>query len=646
MSSLLELVLKKWLLSAALVGFSVVPSPSVEAVSIEQQRATYKKAIAYQQAKKWGKAAKLRQKLDAYPLALFLDYNFLNRELAQRSIKEVENFTKDHADSPLANNLERRYLFSLANRQRWQDFLNFYPKEPNNTELQCHYYVAKLNTGDRAAGLKGAEKLWMTGQSRPNACDHLFSSYKKAGKLTQEHIWQRMLLSFDRGQRQLLDYLSRQLDKKHKDHGTLLLATYLKPEELLKYPKYTSTSPYISQVIAVGLKRLTKKNPRDALKAYQEYANSVSFSDEENRAIKYQLIRYLMFRKADKQMDWVDENLLSLADEGLMEQRIRYALKEKDWEKTSFWVDRLPNELKGKDRWRYWQARIFEEMGQDKLAARELDELAKDRSFYGFLSAQKVGVDYQLNQKEISENQKVPGLYQDQLARISELIHIEADYQVRLEWVFLLRGKSKETQNQLALYALKQGWDHLSILGSIESKSWDHLTLRFPRVEPKTFERYAKERQIDVSLLFALARQESALYPKAKSHVGARGLMQLMPATAKYTAKKIGFKYQGTHQLYEPEVNVKLGSAYLKELMDQYDGNRIFASAAYNAGPHRVKRWRANSEGVAMDVWVETIPFKETRQYVKNVLAFNVIYQHFLDKPMQMVTEKEHTAVY
>ena len=204
--------------------------------------------------------------------------------------------------------------------------------------------------------------------------------------------------------------------------------------------------------------------------------------------------------------------------------------------------------------------------------------------------------------------------------------------------------QSPEQQRQLGLYAFNKGWAHLSVIASIQSKSWDALNIRFPEVKPKLFTHNANKYQLDSSYIYAITRQESSFDEHANSPAGAQGYMQLMPQTAKETARKIGLKsYREQAQLKEGGVNVQLGSAYFKMLLKRYKGNRILATAAYNAGPNRIDRWKnnKNKQGLAMDSWIETIPYKETRRYVKNVLAYNVIYQHILEQPLELMTSDE-----
>ena len=221
---------------------------------------------------------------------------------------------------------------------------------------------------------------------------------------------------------------------------------------------------------------------------------------------------------------------------------------------------------------------------------------------------------------------------------------------LKREWEALLIKQPSDLQRQLGLYAYKKGWAHLSVIASIRSKSWDALNIRFPEVKPELFKYNAKKYQLEPSYIYAITRQESSFDEFAYSPAGARGYMQLMPTTASETARKIGLKdYKKKSQLTEGEINLQLGSAYFNMLLKRYQGNRILATAAYNAGPNRVDRWQGSKkgraeQGLTMDSWIETIPYKETRRYVKNVLAYNVIYQHLLDKPLEFLNSTELNA--
>ena len=165
--------------------------------------------------------------------------------------------------------------------------------------------------------------------------------------------------------------------------------------------------------------------------------------------------------------------------------------------------------------------------------------------------------------------------------------------------------------------------------------------LRFPLAYGVEIAESAQGNQIDTSWILAIARQESAFTPDARSPAGAMGLMQLMPRTAKETAKRAKVRYKGSHQLTEPELNLKLGSYYLASLSRRYAGHRVLASAAYNAGPGRVNSWLEQRQDLPIDIWIETIPFDETRNYVQNILSFSVIYSDMLGLPKQLLRAHE-----
>jgi soluble lytic murein transglycosylase len=341
-----------------------------------------------------------------------------------------------------------------------------------------------------------------------------------------------------------------------------------------------------------------------------------------------------------------------LSDEKLVEQRIRYAIKYNNWSDIEYWINVLPKEVAQETTWVYWKARVLEEKNKVNEANKLYKEIAGYRKYYSFLAAQKLGLSYQLNADIVEPKTSSLKPVQARLDHIEELNFHQYTRLVKLEWEALLKGRDVAQQRQIGLYAVDKGWAHLSVLASIRSKSWSAINIRFPEVKPELFATNATKYQLPSSYIYAITRQESAFDQYANSPVGATGYMQLMPATAKETARKIGLTdYKKKAQLTEGEINVQLGTAYFDGLLKRYQGNRILATAAYNAGPHRVDRWKKDGKGrdskaLSMDSWVETIPYKETRRYVKNVLAYNVIYQHVLQKPMEFFNQTELSAYY
>nr|WP_239552787.1 transglycosylase SLT domain-containing protein [Oceanisphaera litoralis] len=592
---------------------------------------------------------RLRQGLDAYPLTVYLDYQYLDERMQQLTRAQIVRFMTRYSDSHLASRLERRYLFRLAREQRWQEFLAFYPALPNSVELQCAHYRAKWVTGDKAAAIAGAERLWLHGYSRPELCDPLFDAWSSAGGRSDEHIWQRMLLAFDHRQDGLLGYLGRQLSSSAKPAGDFLLSLDKDPELLAGSRLLVAGSARHKAALARALSRLADTKPELVMSLYPKYRRQSGLSQEQVTGIERQLARRLMFNRTRDYRNWLDSRLPVVGDADLFELRARLAIWEQDWPGLSGWIDRLPEAAQQDSRWQYWRGRALKARNRHDEGDKAWRQAAQHRDYYGFLAAQQGRHDFSLQKKPLVP---VPSLSQARrqwpaLLRVEEWLAWGDNTAARVEWYHLL-GRVNEAEGlALGSLALSRGWYDKSIVASIQVRAWDHLDLRFPVVYRELFQRQARRLGVDEATLFAIARQESAFYEQARSPVGAGGLMQLMPATARETARKHGISaYQSPSDVYRPEVNVQLGSSYFKELLERYGNNRIPAIAAYNAGPSRINRWLNDSGSRPMDVWVENIPYRETRGYVQNVLAFSVIYQDMLGQKKTFIKPAELNHVY
>jgi len=233
------------------------------------------------------------------------------------------------------------------------------------------------------------------------------------------------------------------------------------------------------------------------------------------------------------------------------------------------------------------------------------------------------------------------------LRRIEELNFHNKGTLAQSEWFKVLQDTADRGQLQdLALLASQKGWYRMAIDAATRAEAWDALEQRFPTPYQSIFKQYAAAQQVPSSELLAIARRESAFFPGAESPVGARGLMQIMPATGEAVATSLQQPHRAS-DLFDVGHNVSLGSAYYRQLLDRFSGNRVFALSAYNAGPHRVERWRhATGEGVPVEVWIETIPYLETRNYVQAVLAYNVVFQYLLGDTQRLLTPLERQGRY
>ena len=625
-----------------------MPGLLAPAFAQTMEQSLYRQAHEAVRANDQVKFSQLRARLIHYPLLPYLDYYQLAFRPGAADYNDVTRFIRQHGDTPQSNRLERSYLTYLAQSQQWSQFLRFYPAKPSSTDLLCQHYQARYYTGHQSEALQEAGKLWLSGQSRPDACDPLFQLWQQAGLRTQEKIWERMNLAFEAQNPNLIRHLGAQLGSGMKGYGDQMIALYDQPVRAMNPANFTAAPPS-RHLLSLGLARYANQEPDAVLRQLGEMTRRFGLNHAEVSRVEKAAARRLLLDRSSDQRAWLDTALVRLKDPELVELRARLAIWEQDWHGLEGWVKRMPMGLQKEDRWRYWMARSLEKQGRQKPARDLYLETANLRGFYGFMAAQRTGVPYRMKNQGVAH--KVPDWQSASrrwpvLLRVRGLLAMNEITAARSEWIHNMDRNSVAQRLEFGHIALNQGWHELAILSSIRAEAWDALDLRFPLPLKRTFSQMAQERTMNTSLLYAISRQESALYPLAQSPVGARGLMQLMPATAKETAGKLGVPYRNEQQLFDPAMNIRLGSAYLKRLLDVYDGNRILAAAAYNAGPGRVKRWREQSDNKPMDVWVESIPYRETRNYVQNVLSFDLIYQHKLQQPLRFMSERELNHAY
>jgi len=614
-----------------------------QALTTEQQQ--YLDARASLDSNKLTLYQAQRQQLGDYPLAVYLDFHHSINQLLSLPGKQAAQAFLAFKNTPLYNTARARYLVRSGRKKQWDDFLAVSPNKPNNIELQCYFYRAQLQKGDKALAYKGASKLWLYGRSRPKECDPLFKAWKKAGFQTQEMIWSRMRLSFEQGQYGLLSYLSRQFTL-DRTAAKRLVDVYKDPRRLRHLSRYKGNANVMGEIVDLGLRRLAKKDLKQAVKLYAKYQQSSRFSDFQGRQLSRYLVRRALIYQTPELQSFVDTMLPLLDSDDLIEMRLRWALKDDDQSAFKRFLPLLSQQAKETSRWTFWRARVLQSGNkkQQQQAKVLLSSLSQQRNFYGFAAASMLALPYQV------QHQSTPVIQQHQkqltadagLARVAELLAIDKQSDARAEWNMLLNRHSPELQQAYGVYASSQNWHSLGVQASIKAKLWNDMDLRFPYPEQTAFTQASKKYRVDINEIRAIARRESAYYPNATSGVGARGYMQLMPATAKQTAKQAKLNYLGIKSLYDNELNIALGSAYYASLLQRFHHNRVLATASYNAGPSRVKIWLKQSQSKldAMS-FIESIPYRETREYVQAVLSYRVIYQIKQKLPPELLSNDE-----
>lgn len=618
-------------------------SEALYAEELVKQRQLYTQARQALEDDNIARYNDLKQKLSNYPLIVYLDYQEIKRQLDDYPYQKVDEFLDKHQYSYLGQLLLKHWLNQLASRQRWHEYRSYYDANLNSSAHRCLFLWSRFKTGDHKS-LEEVGALWNVGKSRPNQCNGLFKQWRKEGYLTNDILWSRYQKALVRNNTRLGRYLKTQMPKSTQAFATLFQKTLKDPSLLEKQANYSKTHPYFQHIVYNGLKRYARSKPDRAWKLWHKYESIHDFSDSQKSAFYYTLSRQYAFREKETDVLRLLNTLSEKNRIRIIGITIRKQLKKQHWQAVLEWIKRLPDNEQQNHRWQYWQARVHQLSDKPVETYQPVyKELAKQRNFYGFLSADHLDIAYNLQNTPTNVEQELLFSLKNTPAfeRARELFILGKLNDARREWRNAITQFSPSEYQAAALLAHKWGWHRKSIESMAAAKTWNDLAIRFPVAHEEIINEQAAETQLPATLIYAIARQESAWESDARSSAGAMGLMQLLPATAKETASKAGIKHSKS-DLFLPQHNIALGSRYIGELLQQFDNNRVPAIAAYNAGPGRVNRWLKNSERqLAHDIWIEVIPFNETRKYVQNVLSYAVIYSHHTGQPAPLLTQLE-----
>ncbi|HEY6528403.1 MAG TPA: transglycosylase SLT domain-containing protein [Cellvibrionaceae bacterium] len=584
--------------------------------------------------------------LGGYPLVQYLDYLRLKDQLVSPSLPQFDEFLSTYRGSLLAERLQANLLSSLASNKNWPDFMRYYKSDFNSAEIQCHLISAKIATGHPTA-LDETAALWDVGKEQPEACNNLFKRWRAAGKLTQPLVWSRFIKALNNKKPELANQMQLLMNGPYIEYAKVFLKVDAKPELLKTHELFLQQSLPMQQIIANGITKLARKDAKDALKHWELYEAQQLFGDDMTRDTKLVILKQLVKQGFPEAAQQFINQSYALRETSLVEELIRVSLENMDWLKVNEGILMLPSTAQKTERWQYWRARALDELKIEQAdfgpSINVYSTLAEKRGFYGFLAADILRKHYSLEDQSKPVDQvsfmRVNQL--DGIRRAKELWAMGYEEESRAEWNHTTKKMGADELYAAGVLAEQWGWYATGIRTMTKGNLWDNLTSRFPLAYASEVKRAAQNNNLQPTLVFAIARQESSFAADAKSPVGALGLMQLMPTTAQEVAKKQGYSHK-TADLLNPSYNLLLGTSFLNDLLERFSGNRILAAAAYNAGPGRVRQWLGESQQRRpFDVWIETIPFNETRQYVQNVLSFSVIYGYRLGQPQTLVSQAE-----
>jgi soluble lytic murein transglycosylase len=567
--------------------------------------------------------------LTDYPLYPYLQYQWLKKNLNQTD--RIKAFLSNYADTRYAGLLNYKWQIYLAKHKEWTEFINQY-SHTNNTKILCYYFLAKYKTGAKKEALTGARELWVVGESQPGECDAIFKVFKASSAFTPEVMWQRFDAALANKKVKLAKYIQRSMSEKDQQIAGRWLKVHASPLLITKRKFLNVKQPQSGMIFAHGIDRLARTDPVKAIDIWDARKLDFKINTARKDRLEQRLAMSLAYRR-DK-MAYSRLSQLKNPDETAQEWRVRAALRDQNWTHVKQSISALDKETKQKDKWKYWLARSLEKTDKARVSEFIYSKLSKNRSFYGYLSADKLKKNYQLadHPLEVTDEMMTKFMQKTDFRVVAELIEVNKGREARRQWWYAVRKLDKNDILIAAKYAQKLNWKQAAIFTVAKAKHWDDVSLRFPIVYEKQVQKNADRQDLNPAIIFGLIRRESAFNQNARSPVGARGLMQIMPKTGQQIARELKEKWRNTNALFNPSTNVKYGSYYYKQLLNQFDGHYALAAAAYNAGPHRVNRWLPKTETLAADIWIETIPFKETRAYVAAVLTYALIYQKQLEK--------------
>jgi len=603
----------------------------------QYERDLYKKARTALSKKQINQYNKYLVQLTEYPLYSYLVYQELRARISRLSDEEVNTFLAENRDGPLAIRLRLAWLSQLQKKGHSERFLKYFQNE-QSADLQCYFLRAKIRYNqieeNKDQYLNQIRGLWLVGKSQPKQCDPLFKWYEDQGYLTTEQVWERFSLAMDKNRLGLAKYVVKKLPASEQKHAKLWLDAHSNPKTKLRSKALLKDNYLNRKIIRHGLKRLARKDLTAAHNLWLEIQENYAFGSDLHDEVERNFALRAAYRHDDRATTWMYQLSKDLVDPSTGMWRARSALRSLDWDLVLRGIAMLKEEEKAEPQWQYWKARALSENGLQSDAKLLYQNIANERSYYGFLAADKLSVPYnivnepvQYSAQELKKIEQTPSII-----RARELLLVDQLADARREWNHATQNYSPRQYQIAASLAHQWDWHDYAIRTIAKGQYFEDLSIRFPTPFANQVYKYSSKRNLEPAFVYGIIRRESAFNSQARSPVGARGLMQLMPATAKQVSKQLRLRPPSRQDLYTPSFNINLGSKYIGDMLNKFNGHRALASAAYNAGPHRVNAWLPEKNELPADVWVDTIPFTETREYVRAILAYTAMFQWKLNQ--------------
>lgn len=627
------------LLALGLSGFNATAGAS----TLEEQRAAFREVYPAAERGEWQPVRAKESLLRDYVLWPDLKAAWLRAHLDDEAT-EIGKFLDQYGTFRPARELRHRWALHLAAQERFAEYLEIYRRWYQGLEsdqLDCLALHAEILAGSNDSVAARSRQLWLVGRSQPDECDPVFDYLRGAGILEQELYRKRFELAVAEHEFSLARYLARSLDEKYLDEANQWISARDKAQTFLQSAGHVDDATYRQQLM-YAVEQLAYSDAGLASEYWDSLRTRYAFSALQEAGIS----RHLALWLARQHRPEAYRALRDLPDDSIDAEvrrwQVRSALRQRAWPDAVSAIGAMPEDERETAEWQYWLAVARKETGDEEEALASFMKLAGERSYYGFLAADEVGSDYAWAHAAIPEDEATLTRLAENAAliRARELYYVGLESRGRSEWDDAVSMLQAEDKAQAALLAHRWNWHSRAIATAASVELYDDLEIRYPLPYRIQFERYAENADIPDSWAYGVARSESLFMADIRSIAGAVGVMQLMPETGRRTAAEISLPYSGMNTLTDPDSNIRIGTWYLGKMLQRFSDNPVLATAAYNAGPLRVEKWLPETEQLDARIWIENIPFNETRSYVRRVLSTDAIFHWRLTGETRRLSEK------
>jgi len=569
----------------------------------------------------------------------YVDYWQLMLELARAGDDRIADFLATYPETRLAESLRGEWLKTLGARSSWPAYVAEYPRLARpDAAHQCYARRAELALGNRSR-LREAVALWFSGRDLPSACDPLFAELMAAGLINAEDVWRRFRLALEAGNPGVARAILAALPAEHRPAAALIDQAGREPQRLLNSASLDLTQRGHREIAIHAVERLARNGSAEAERALRLLLPGLN--GEEQRSAWAWLATWAARRHEPAALGWFQLAGTAAVNDFQREWWVRAALRAGDWRSVELVIDSMGETTRNLPTWRYWRGRALKATGRGAVAVPIFLALSRQHDYYGQLAQEELGAVMQVpasvvkvGDADVEAITRHPGI-----ARARALYELGLRSDAASEWIWSTRDLSDAQLLAAAELARRMSWYDRAIGTAERTRDQHDFELRFLAPYRELAQRAASENGIDEAWIFGLMRQESRFVSVARSNVGASGLMQIMPDTARWIARQLGIKRFNSREMQDPARNIQFGAYYLRHIQDRLDGSPVLATAAYNAGPGRAQRWRTTTPMEAA-VYIESIPFGETRDYVKKVMSNAMYYAARFDQPSVLLRDR------